>query len=29
MDETKQETIKEMYETNFGTAYETYKQVVK
>ena len=29
MDETKQETIKEMYETNFGTAYDTYKQVVK
>ena len=29
MEETKQETIKHIYETNFGTAYETYKQVVK
>ena len=28
MDE-KQKTIKEIYETNFGTAYETYKDAVK
>ena len=25
----KQNTIKEIYETNFGTAYETYKEAVK
>ena len=25
----KQKTIKEIYETNFGTAYETYKIAVK
>ena len=29
MDETKQETIKEAYETNFGTAYEAYKIAIK
>ena len=28
MDE-KQKTIKEVYETNFGTAYETYKDAIK
>ena len=29
MDESRQKTIKEIYETNFGTAYETYKDAVK
>jgi len=29
MDERRQKTIKEIYETNFGTAYETYKEAVK
>ena len=28
MDE-KQKTMKEVYETNFGTAYETYKDAIK
>ena len=29
MDNDKQKTIKDIYETNFGTAYETYKEAVK
>ena len=29
MDEAKQKTIKHVYESNFSTAYEVYKEAVK